>query len=119
MTTKNDPRLMLVQPVLNFTVPFVPTQLSFSIATAISHFDRGEKYHIALFVKNSKSEKYLTSTTWEVHEMGPERDIPLAGVVITNIKNMLIENEGEYVIEIFADNQKIGEDYFGVYRVEG
>lgn len=114
--TQGEPKLLMIQPILNFNVPFIPTQLSFCIMTAISHFSSGEQYQIDVKLKNSVSGQEITSTKWEISDMGDGRNIPLGGVMVTNIKNMIVENEGDYIIEVYADEEKIGEEFFSVYK---
>jgi hypothetical protein len=84
--------------------------------TAISHFSSGEQYQIDVKLKNSVSGQEITSTKWEISDMGDGRNIPLGGVMVTNIKNMIVENEGDYIIEVYADEEKIGEEFFSVYK---
>ncbi|GIP58678.1 hypothetical protein [Paenibacillus woosongensis] len=114
--TQSESKLVLVQPILSFNVPFIPTQLSFNLVTAVSHFDKNQNYRIDLKVINSKNGQELTFTSWEIQDIDDKRNSPASGLMITSIKNMIVEDEGDYIIEVYAEGEKIGEDFFGVYK---
>ncbi|WIV18975.1 hypothetical protein QPK24_22080 [Paenibacillus polygoni] len=115
---QEESKMILIQPILNFNVPFIPTQLSFNIVVSLSHFSRGEKYNVEVRLKDTTG-NYLNSMSWEISDHDEENDIPAGGIIVAGIKNLPIYNEGNYDIEVFADNEKVGEEFFTVYKNRG
>jgi hypothetical protein len=116
MPGQGDTKLMLVQPVLNFLVPFVPTQLSFVVLGAISHFDRAKKYLVEIKIVNTALNEVANKISWEVIEQPDDENIPPSGMLVADIKNMIVKSEGKYNIELYVDGEKIGEQFFDIYK---
>lgn len=114
-----DPKLILTQPVLNFIVPFVPTQLSFSIFAAVSDYQLRTQYPLEIIIINNDRGKTVNRIPWVVYEdHESEIDIPLGGFFLTNLKNLIIENEGTYTVELLFNGEVMGSTFFSVYHVE-
>lgn len=114
-----DPKLILTQPVINFIVPFVPTQLSFSIFAAISDYQLRTQYPLEIVIINNEKGKILNRIPWVVYEDHDiDNRIPLGGFFLTSIKNLIIENEGTYTVELQLNGEVLGSTFFSVYRIE-
>ncbi|MEO2261163.1 hypothetical protein ABGV43_30095 [Paenibacillus amylolyticus] len=116
--TQTDSKMILTQPTLNFNVPFIPTQLSFSIVVSISDFDREASYNVELKLKDTDG-VYLNSLSWEIKDMSEASEVPTGGIIVAGIKNLPIHKEGKHDIELFIGDEKIGEGFFTVFKIRG
>lgn len=113
-----DSKMIITQPILNFNVPFIPTQLSFSIVVSISDFDREASYNVELKLKDMDG-TYLNSLSWEIKDMSEASEVPTGGIIVAGMKNLPIHKEGKYDIELFIDDEKIGEEFFTIFKIRG
>lgn len=116
----NSHKLILVQPILNFIVPFIPTQLSFSVHTAITHFSPGDHDKAGLiFMSPSGVEIYREEFPLknENSELNSYK-LPPSALLSLNIKNMAVYEEGTYHYFITFNGEKIGDQFFDVIRQE-
>ncbi|WP_213653906.1 hypothetical protein [Paenibacillus vini] len=114
----NNPKVMLTQPVLNFIVPFLPTQLSFSIFAAVSHYEIGKKYDLEIRIINAIKNEMIGAFPWAIYQDQGDASIATSGLFISNIKNQIIETEGRYDLRLYCDNTEIGSCFFEVFKQE-
>lgn len=114
----NDPKIVLTQPVINFIVPFVPTQLSFSIMAVVSHYKPYIQYQLEIVIINTVQNVVINTIPWTVYEESNKSDVTLGGFFLSNVKNLVIATEGEYLLEIRHNGETLGSASFEVYHEE-
>lgn len=113
-----ESKLIIVQPVVNFLVPFVPTQISLSVVASVSELQPGQAYSCAIRI-NSPEGETITEQSWQIQEVQlPNTTVKPSANMAGNIKNMIVESEGEYRITLHHGDKVIGEQTFNVIRQE-
>lgn len=112
-----DPKIILTHPVLNFIVPFIPTQLSFSVVAGVSGFMNNLEYKLEIQILNEKTNEILIKLPWFIH---PEEEelidgVTPAAIFATNIKNLIVENEGRFNLQIVYEEEVLGSCFFEVF----
>lgn len=104
----DQPKIVVVQPILNFTVPFLPTQISFSVVCAISNLETSSEYNNELHFL-SPSGEVIQIQGWQVkNEYDPDGVIDSA-MLAGNVKNLIVNEAGPIRIVLYCDGNKIGE----------
>ena len=115
-----EPRMILQQQIINFLVPFLPTQLSFSVVAAVSHFslEKNEEVEIIIFDPNGN---VIQKMPWILETQGAllSNAFPPTSVFIAQMRNLPTYFEGSYNIEIHHNGKKIGGYFYDIYRQGG
>ncbi|WP_207160649.1 hypothetical protein, partial [Rhodospirillum rubrum] len=67
---------------------------------------------------NTVQNVVINTIPWTVYEESDRSDITLGGFFLSNIKNLVIANEGEYLLEIRYNGETLGSSSFEVYHEE-
>lgn len=113
MPSDKGSKLVLVSPIINFIVPFLPTQLSFSLFSAVSHFSsHEEKCEIQILDPDGE---LLHSQEWLIiDDANRPNNLPPSSMFSSNIKNLIVRNEGSYRLNLMYEGVKIGEYVFDI-----
>lgn len=117
-SSENEPKIVMSQPVIHFLVPFIPTQLSFSIVAGVSGFLPGWRYELEVVLINEIKNEEILSLPWVINQEDSSEGLPPAGVFATNVKNLIIDNEGRFRLNLINDGEILGSTYFEVYKKE-
>lgn len=106
----------LTMPLEFIILPFVPTTYSFAIITCITEFDVTQT-HIVKMLLSFKDDKSVIYNTGDIIKPA-EPDNPLRKKIPSqfvgfslgvDMRNVIFQKEGIYVLSVYFDNEKIGE----------
>ncbi|MCG7385123.1 hypothetical protein [Paenibacillus sp. ACRRY] len=110
-----NPQVSLVQPVLNFLVPFLPTQLSFCVFAAVSDFKPEDVNNVEIVITNELTKEDIMIIPWQIEQIEQPTGITSTGIMISNIRNLIIPNEGQYTVSLKTYGEVLGTTYFEVF----
>jgi hypothetical protein len=66
---------------------------------------------------NESANELIHSFTWDLQddENNDQASSP-SGMMVANVKNMIVQNEGKYLIELIFEGEKIGEQFLRYIR---
>lgn len=106
-----QPKLHIVGPMHVLTPQFVPTTFSFGLFFGILDFNMGEEHKVRVTFLSPKVEDKLLLDTGDIvlppNKIDTVQD--MQGFMMNlDLRNMVIEYNGEYKSEIYLDGEKIG-----------
>ncbi len=122
--TPNGPKNTLVGPLMCLAPMFIPGMFSFSIFVHIEDIgevkDLAHSFKIIFKKKNSQEEIVNTGDQpININKGDQTEENKMNGIMINmDFRNVVIREEGEYVSEIYFDNEKIGEGSIYAKAVE-
>lgn len=105
-------RQLIVNPVIVFSTPFIPTSLTLAISIIISGISDGSKHRIGFKVKNNTNEQIIFDSGITELEVNKSLD---NFVISADLKNLGFETEGTYEISLSIDGKDYS-DYFIVKK---
>lgn len=115
-----DPKIMLIQPILNFMVPFLPTQLSFTLFAAVSGLLSEDEYNLEIKIIDPEG-TFVNEIAWNIESSEINVNSGAtegSGMMVVSIKNMIIKEKGRYSVVMLSDNEQIGEQFFDILVIE-
>jgi len=113
-----EAKILLAQPILNFIVPFIPTQVSFSVLLMVSHLEINTKYDLEIIITNGTTGESINKLNIIIEEAQHANGVTPSGILMANVKNMILSSVGVYNLEAFIDGEKMGHCFFEVYKQE-
>jgi hypothetical protein len=115
----NESKLILIQPALNFLVPFIPTQLSFAVFIAISGLEVNKQNKFEVRVTDPVGE-LISSSPWliEPNQIKDTGATDAAAMITFNVKNMVLRKSGRYFVRLFLGQDQLGDQFFDVINKE-
>lgn len=104
-------RQAIVNPVLVFSTPFIPTSLSLAATMVVSGISDGATHKIGFRIENYDTEKVIFSSGIADIEVNKSLE---NFVISADLKNVGFETEGEYKILLSID----GQEYFDSFVVK-
>lgn len=106
-------RQVLINPLINLNVPFIPTTISFAITVIVANIDSGE-HEMELSIKSKEGSKIIFSTGKTQISAPNGTDNFVANV---DLRNIAVREAGEYVIFLNLDGAP-NEDSFYVVNLD-
>ncbi|MCA1319797.1 hypothetical protein LC085_07705 [Bacillus tianshenii] len=109
-----DEKMMIIEPLIGYVPPFLPTQHSFSIAGAINNLEAEKSYSFKVETTNPIGE--LLSKQEGNIKSGKIENLPSNSSFVIDLRNIPLVNEGEYTVKVYLDDEVIGTQTFSVYK---
>lgn len=112
----ND-KLIFLEPWMNYVVPFLPTQLTFTIIGGIDKLDpnTANEFMMILYDPNN-DELYTQKGKFDLPEKPDNPSAPPTMTFMIDLKNIQIKVAGNYTAVIFLDGEKLGEQTLPIYE---
>lgn len=107
-------RQVLINPVLNVKVPFVPTNLSFSITILVAKISSGD-HQIEVKLKQSDNSNIVFDSGIGNVNIPDDSSEFTANV---DLRNLTIPASGDYIIEFTIDNHEPFTETFGIIETK-
>ena len=106
-------RQVLINPLINLNVPFIPTTIPFAITVIVANIDSGE-HEMELSIKSKEGSKIIFSTGKTQISAPNGTDNFVANV---DLRNVAVREAGEYMIFLNLDGVS-NEDSFYVVDLD-
>jgi len=101
---KGGDAVMILQPIMKKIVPFVPTQLTFSVAGGIIDLEQNSKHMVKITMTDPNGvEKEVATAPIEVG-VHKRKDAMGMGQIGFEFRNFEIYHEGLYIVKAYLDN---------------
>ena len=119
MTPQGDsvPQLVSPQPVLR--PPFIPGSFSFGISIGVIDVEFQEVNTIKVIIVSPKGEETYNSGEINLESIPQDELLPkeYQGFILSiDVRNMIIDQDGVYSVEIFVNNESVGRREIPVFR---
>ncbi|WP_027416505.1 DUF6941 family protein [Aneurinibacillus terranovensis] len=110
-----ETKAVLVQPLMNFVAPFIPTQISYQLSIGISNLDENTQYKLRL--ETHDPEGNLIDTQEGPFQVAKVQDnvIPSIGIMM-DFRNIIINQTGEYKFILYVNGEYLGEQTLEIYE---
>jgi hypothetical protein len=108
-----EAKFVIIQPVINFNVPFVPTQLSFDIYAAVSDLERGKKYQLTISVLDTEGKEIIRQDGEFIAEPPNNNTFPSLAMAM-EIRNAIFREIGRHKVQFLLDDRMLGDHVFDI-----
>ena len=118
-TVNGGPITHLVSPQTVIRPQFIPGTFSFGIAAGIADFDMQSKHNFRFTITNPCGQIINDSGEGVIPESSIQDTMPMKfqGFMISiDIRNLVVEYEGEYTFTFYIDEQPIGEHKIPIFK---
>lgn len=118
---KNEPSGLpvLFNPILELTPKYIPGQYSFGLCAGITGIDISSERKLNFYILDPEG-TYITQgeeTVFNIQAKGQHPEFRNPGILLTTqISNMEIICEGDYILQIIVDGEIAAEHKFPVWR---
>ncbi|PYE47553.1 hypothetical protein HUB98_08960 [Paenibacillus barcinonensis] len=113
----NDSKTVIVQPIINHKVPFVPTQITFSVMAGLTMPDDKHSVNLTFELFSPDNEMIYKNIETVSIPTTPKLQYPIIALGF-GLKNVIVRSEGEYTMAMECDGVKIGEQKIRVMKQE-
>lgn len=107
-------RQVLINPLINLRTKYIPTSLSLGVTIILAGLKPTSDYVFDVVIRHKQSNQSIFATGPTPGVVPPDADNFLINI---NLKNVDIENEGEYEISINVAGDTYSDSFFILKRI--
>lgn len=106
----------IVAPTFSFNTRFMPTQFTFAVTIILSDFDQLDGNYMRFRIRSTESGEYVYDS--DQLEIPPIKKNNDSITYATTISNAEIDNESDYILTLFVNDQEIDSRGFVFRKVD-